>query len=130
MNHTYQSKCEVKGRDNGIDHMIVAFYRDETLVSRERVTRDPETGGWNYCMDVFEGQYTAFDVMAGIAGLNNAFNDADALCYEASWECPGELIDILCYYENTFSKELLQQRKEAVSANINSYNFPVTPAIH
>ena len=130
MNHTYQSKCEVKGRDNVIDHMIIAFYRDETLFSRERVTRNSETDGWNYCMDVFEEQYTAFDVMVSFAGLNNAFNDADALCYEACRECPGELIDILCYYENTFSKDLLQQRKEAVSANINSYNFPVAPTSH
>ena len=120
MNHTYYAINEESGTTNDIVYMIIAVYRDETLLSKERVTRLLD-GCWDFCIDFIEGNYTAFDLIADIAGEDRAAWHIEEDCFDACWDAPNEPIDILFPTEYRMTAEEKQAGRDILNKNVAEY---------
>lgn len=120
MNNIYYARNEEYGTENGTDHMIIAVYQNETLLSKERVTR-PQDDSWNYCMELIEGNYTAFDLIADIVGEDRAAQHIDEDCFDQCWDYPNEFIDILYPTEYLMTNEEKQEGRNIINKNLSKY---------
>ncbi len=70
---------------------MLALYKDGERLSIERVYQEEPDGPFEFCQDIREGQYCAFDVLADYMGEDAAAYCIDEYCYEPCWEHPGKL---------------------------------------
>ena len=72
MNYHYCLKNFECGVDeNGCRYMMLALYKDGERLSIERVYQEEADGPFEFCQDIRQGQYCAFDVLADYMGEDN-----------------------------------------------------------
>ena len=92
MNYHYCLKNLECGMDaNGCRYMMLALYKDGERLSIERVYQEEPDGPFEFCQDIRQGQYCAFDVLADYMGEDAAAYRIDEYCFEPCWENPGKL---------------------------------------
>ena len=92
MNYHYCLKNVECGLDeNGCRYMMLALYKDGERLSIERVYQEEPDGPFEFCQDIRQGQYCAFDVLADYMGEDAAAYRIDEYCFEPCWEHPGKL---------------------------------------
>lgn len=92
MNYHYCLKnFECGSNENGCRYMMLALYKDGERLSIERVYQEEPDGPFEFCQDIREGQFCAFDVLADYMGEDAAAYRIDEYCFEPCWENPGLL---------------------------------------
>ena len=71
--------------------MLLALYKDGERISIERVYQEEPDGPFEFCQDIREGQFCAFDVLADYMGEDATAYRIDEYCFEPCWENPGLL---------------------------------------
>lgn len=120
MNNTYYARNEEWGTENGTDYMIIAVYRNKTLLSKERVTRQKDEC-WEFCINFIKGNYTAFDLLSDIVGEDSAAWHIDEDCFDPCWNNPNELIDFLYPTEYQMSNEKRKEGRDIINKNLAKY---------
>ncbi len=92
MNYHYCLKnVECGTNENECRYMLLALYKEGERISIERVYQEEPDGPFEFCQDIREGHYCAFDVLADYMGEDAAAYRIDEYCFEPCWENPGLL---------------------------------------
>ena len=130
MNYHYCLKNFECGMDeNGCRYMMLALYKAGARLSIERVYQEEPDGPFEFCQDIREGQYCAFDVLADHMGEDAAAYRIDEYCFEPCWEHPGKLhiIDGESFDDSSALHAQLNTMQGDVCPNHMSLELPVIP---